>query len=176
MADLRQQMRENLKGRVCLIGLGNPDYGDDGLGVQLAEELIAEGVGGVMVGGRNPEHCISGAGADGYDHMVFVDAVEFGGKPGSVVFLDSAQMKARFPQVSTHKISLSVLAMWVESAGSTRAWLLGVQPVSIKPGGPVSEQVKTTLGVLKQLILEFQGHKGAAPSAGAAPRSRGKQP
>ena len=30
MADLGQQLRERLKGRVCVMGLGNVDLGDDG--------------------------------------------------------------------------------------------------------------------------------------------------
>ena len=44
MADLGQQLRERLKGRVCVMGLGNVDLGDDGFGVRLAEALLRSGV------------------------------------------------------------------------------------------------------------------------------------
>jgi hypothetical protein len=42
MPDLREQLQQLLEGRVCLMGLGNVDYGDDGFGVRLAEELKSE--------------------------------------------------------------------------------------------------------------------------------------
>ena len=41
MTDLREQLQHCFRGRVCLMGLGNVDYGDDGLGVYLAESIAA---------------------------------------------------------------------------------------------------------------------------------------
>ena len=40
MPDLREQLQQLFQGRVCLMGLGNVTYGDDGIGVRLAEELV----------------------------------------------------------------------------------------------------------------------------------------
>jgi hydrogenase maturation protease len=156
MADLREQLHECLHGRICLMGLGNEDYGDDAAGIRLAEKLIAAGKRDVMIAGTRPETCISQAVREGFEQIVFLDAVEFGGAPGSVVFLDSAEMISRFPQISTHKISLGVLAMWAEISGATKAWLLGVQPESLKAGQPLSEPVTTTLSVLEELLEEVQ--------------------
>ena len=34
MPDLREQLQQCFQGRVCLMGLGNVQYGDDGFGVQ----------------------------------------------------------------------------------------------------------------------------------------------
>ena len=150
MPDLREQLQQLLQGRVCLMGLGNVDYGDDGFGVRLAEELKSEvrrpkaernpksegrseelssscsdfglwtsfGLRSsefglrrqVIVAGTTPERFIGRVADEGFDHLIFLDAVEFGGAPGSVVLLNSDEMAARFPQVSTHKISLGLLA------------------------------------------------------------------
>ena len=49
MKDLRQQLAELLQGRVCLMGLGNVDCGDDGFGVRLAEDLLKAGVPDVVI-------------------------------------------------------------------------------------------------------------------------------
>ena len=152
MPDLREQLERCFQDRVCLMGLGNVDYGDDGLGVRLAEALTADGLSEVVVAGTTPERFIGRVSDAGYDHVIFLDAVEFGGAPGSVVFLDSEEMAARFPQVSTHKISLGVLAKWVESGGATHAWLLGVQPESLKPGQRLTPTVSVTIKVLKELL------------------------
>jgi hydrogenase 3 maturation protease len=152
------------------MGLGNVDYGDDGAGVHLAGELAQAGVPGVVIAGTTPERHL-GRVADGkFGHLLFLDAVDFGGEPGSVVFLNSREMAARFPQVSTHKISLGLLSQWTEADGATRAWLLGVQPSSLQPSGALTEKVQTTLDVLKELLvgLAFDGSRkpGASEALG----------
>lgn len=150
MTDLREQLEHNLAGRVCFMGLGSLEYGDDGFGVRLAEELKAAGVPDVIVAGTTPDRWISHFA--GFDHIVFLDAVEFGGAPGAAVFLDSAEIAARFPQISTHKISVGVLARWVELAGSTRAWLLGVQAESLRPSPQLTPALQLTQRALRELI------------------------
>jgi hydrogenase 3 maturation protease len=90
----------------------------------------------------------------GFDHVIFLDAVEFGGAPGSVVLLDSEEMAARFPQVSTHKLSLGLLARQIETNGQAKAWLLGVQPESLRQGEQLSPTVKATLQLLLELMTD----------------------
>lgn len=180
MSDLREQLRSCLQGRVCLMGLGNVLYADDGLGVRLAEAMatsavpepefttgnsdpaVRPGLGlrtlgwglHCLVAGTNPERCLGRVAERGFDNLVFLDAVEFGGVPGSVILLDCEQMTSRFPQVSTHKISLGLLARWVEANGATKVWLLGVQPESLAPGAPLSPAVEATLEMLRALLAE----------------------
>jgi hydrogenase maturation protease len=161
MPDLRQQLQQLLCGRVCFMGLGNVDYGDDGFGVCLAKALNAAGVREVIIAGTTPERWIGRAAE--FDHVIFLDAVEFGGKAGEVVSLGSREISYRFPQISTHKISLSVLAQWVEANGTSRAWLLGVQPESVKSGEPLSPPLQKTLGLLCDLLRSCTGAGTAAP-------------
>ena len=148
MPNLREQLQILLQTRVCLMGLGNVDYGDDGFGVRLAEALE------VMNAGTNPERFIGRVADEGFDHVIFLDAVEFGGAPGSVALLNSDEMAARFPQISTHKISVGVLAKQLESNGRTKAWLLGVQPESLKLGGQLTPTVQATLELLLDLVRD----------------------
>ena len=152
MNDLRQQLRDCLNGRVCLMGLGNTDLGDDGFGVRLAEELLAARVRDVLIAGTALHRHVSDVVDEGFEHLVFLDAVEFGAAPGSVVFLNSRDMAARFPQVSTHKISLGTWAAWIEATGGTKVWLLGVQPASLRPGQPLTPAMQATLAGLRDLL------------------------
>jgi len=171
MADLREQLQQLFQGKVCLMGLGSVEYGDDGFGVRLAEELKSEvrspksegrargedrnRWAEVVVAGTYPERLVGRVEEEGYDHLIFVDAVEFGGVPGSVALLDSEQMVTRFPQVSTHKISLGLLARHVEATGKTKAWLLGVQPGSVRPGVGLSAPVTATVDLLVDLVMSI---------------------
>lgn len=175
MLDLCDQLAVLARGRVCLMGLGNEDYGDDGLGVVLAREFArtfsASSEGGpdtapsfaagaavtnapvVIIAGTAPERCLSRFSDREFDHVVFFDAVEFGGEPGSAILLEGEAIAARFPQISTHKLSLGLLARWVESRGA-KAWLLGVQPASLRPTRTISSSVQATLAILNGLLAE----------------------
>jgi len=153
MRDLHEQLQECLRGRVCLMGLGNPEYGDDGFGVRLAEELAAAGVADVVIAGASPERLLGPVCEQRFDAIVLLDAMEFGAAPGSVVVLGASEMSSRYPQVCTHKISLGLLAMWAEANGTTKVWLLGVQPESIKAGAKLSATVAASLDSLKELIV-----------------------
>ena len=154
--NLREQLEHTLAGRVCFMGVGNAGYADDALGLHLAQQLLEAGVPDVVVAGNSPDRCLGSAASMKFDHLVFLDTAEFGAAPGSVVFLDSHQIAARYPQISTHKISLGVLAGFVESNGVTRAWLLGVQPESLKEGNGLSPKVRKTLGVLLELLVHLR--------------------
>jgi Ni,Fe-hydrogenase maturation factor len=149
MRDLREQLERCFQGWVCLVGLGNADYGDDAFGVRLAEALVdsdrdrvessigssepelssAPGAGrrdaappggrskrplpicdpagcepapreAVIIAGTNPERLIGQVADENFDHVIFLDAVDFGGPPGAAVILNTDEMVARFPQIS----------------------------------------------------------------------------
>ena len=80
--NLREQLECTLRGRVCLMGVGNADYGDDALGVYLAEALVEAGVPDVIVAGNSPERYLGRVADMRPEHVLFLDAVEFGAAPG----------------------------------------------------------------------------------------------
>jgi hydrogenase maturation protease len=149
---LRELIQSSLRGRVCFMGLGNADGGDDAFGVRLAEALERAGAPDVVIGATAPEQLIGRCAEGGFDHLVFLDAADFGAAPGSVVFLNSQEMAARFPQISTHRLSVGMLAKCVEAGGTTRAWLLGAQPGTLKPSPALSPAIQKTLAILTDLI------------------------
>lgn len=168
MSDLRQQLMSELHGRVCWVGLGNDDYSDDGFGIRLAERLAEAGLPNVITAGKSPDRYMSQITGGGFAHVVFLDAVEFGGASGSTIFVNASEIVSRFPQVSTHKISLGLLAKWVEASGRTKAWLLGVQPRSLAHGTRLTPALETTLGALCELLTDLRTPQETVVGAGAA--------
>lgn len=156
--------------RVGCVGLGNIDYGDDGFGVRLAVRLFAAGIPDVLIGGATPENILGTIREKHFDDVVFFDAVDFGAAPGSMIFLGCDELKSRFPQISTHKMTLSTLAELLESDGKTRVWLLGVQPASLQ-SDRLSSPVEKTLTVLLDLMLR----SSRQPAASAAEVERNQE-
>ncbi len=140
-----------LEGSVAWVGVGNPDLGDDGFGVRLAEALAEDGRPRVVVAGTAPERWVEALASGGHSHVVFLDAVEIPGEPGSAVLLDAEAVEARYPQVSTHKISLGTLARLI-GAGGPRVWLLGVKPASLAPGAGLSAPVRKAVESLRDAL------------------------
>lgn len=154
MQHLRSALEAVLRGHTAVVGVGNPDHGDDGAGVRLAEQLLAGGCANVFVAGASPEQMAPSLARLGFERMLFLDAVEFGGSPGDVVLLGAREIQSRFPQVSTHKISLGMLARMLEVDRGTQVWLLGMQPGSLK-GAELSEVMKATVAALAALLQEI---------------------
>ncbi|HTF99480.1 MAG TPA: hydrogenase maturation protease [Nitrospirota bacterium] len=152
MPDLREMLREMLRGRVCVMGMGNAGYGDDAVGSYLADALSVRPMGiDVINAGSTPERFIGSVIEGGYDRLLFIDAVESGIEPAAAVLLDASEIIARFPQISTHKISVGLLAKLAEDRGMV-VRLLGIQPRSIRHGAGLSEEVRKTADMLIGLI------------------------
>ena len=173
MLDPREQLQLWAEGRSCLMGIGNVECGDDGLGVRLMRAVEARLGRGAPDGrcplfvdaGTEPERFIGRVSAE-VDHLVFLDAVDFGGEPGAVIFADAGEMAFRFPQISTYKLSPGLLAKCVEENGHTRAWLVGVQPQSLGSVEGLTPEVEATLATLADLLSEAWTTEtlgGAAP-------------
>ena len=181
MVDPREQLQHWAAGRSCLMGIGNLECGDDGFGVRLMraiEERLGRGAPDArrprfVDAGLEPERFIGRVSAEEVDHLVFLDAVDFGGEPGSIIFADAGEMAARFPQISTHKLSLGLLAKCVEENGHTRAWLVGVQPQSLGSVEGLTPEVAATLEALTDLLCEAWTTE---KRGGEAPGDRGERP
>ena len=154
--DLTEDLRQRLTGRVAVVGIGNPDLGDDGAGMRLAECLAARGLSDIFLAERTPERWVGRLARDGYDSVLFLDAVDAGERPGSVLLLDAAEVESRFPQLSTHKLSLGTLARLLEAEGGARALLLGIQPARLTPGAGLSAPVETTVEILADLVSNLR--------------------
>jgi hydrogenase maturation protease len=164
MGDLRSELRAELRGRVCLVGIGNPDLGDDGFGVRLAEDIQAAGYPDVVVAGTTPERWAARLAQADFDTVVFLDVVRIPAEPGAVAFLGVGDLAMQFPQISTHKLSLGTLAKMIETTSRAKVWLLGTQPKTLLPGAGLSESVSTTLEALKALLCEVLFIQTAEPA------------
>lgn len=165
---LADELRERLRGRIVLVGIGNPLRGDDAAGCLVARALA--GVPGLTVvdGDDTPEREVPRIAAlsPPPDTVVLVDAVELGAAPGSVALLAPADLARYTP--TTHRVPLALLGDIIHAACGARVVVLAIQPSRIELGTGLSRAAERGVGVLVDTVREVLGAPAAASLAGAA--------
>lgn len=142
--DIGKKIREALKGKYMVICIGNELRGDDGVGIYIGRKLRK------AITTEFPEDCIHKIMDEKPDTILFVDAVDFGGEPGSVIFSELMEVPSA---ISTHRLPLSLLVKLLEEEGvKTKAYILGVQPKSVNIGEGLSPEVKKSADMLLSIL------------------------
>jgi hydrogenase 3 maturation protease len=82
--------------------------------------------------------------------VVLIDAAQMGDPPGSVCWL--AWQAAGGLSASTHSQPPSTLAQFLIAEMGCQVALLGIQPVSLETGHPISPQVRSAI---RQIVQTF---------------------
>jgi len=136
---------------VVIVGLGNLDRADDGLGIILAERLKDRYPGHVF---SEKEKSVEGMVLELLERkdirvFLFVDAMDFGGEPGEVRLFSAEDAERFVPSFSTHKVPIALLMGMIQERGK-RPFLLGVQPGSLEFLGKMSLFVQNVLDRLEK--------------------------
>ncbi len=136
---LEEALAARLRGRVTVVGIGNPLRADDAAGCLVARSLRpAAGLEAIEVE-EVPESHLGAVSASRPDTILFVDAVDLGAAPGSLALLETRDL-ARFAP-TTHHVPLDLLAHWLARETGAEVLLLAVQPRRMDLGAPVSPEV-----------------------------------
>ncbi|MEO0089273.1 MAG: hydrogenase maturation protease [candidate division WOR-3 bacterium] len=113
---------------VLVVGIGNRDRGDDGIGSLIAERLIKEGFKNVLDCERTPENYLSKIIEKKPEKIIFIDACDFGGKIGEVrIFKKEEWENFKKFSLSTHTLPISLLLSLIEKLINSEIYLLGIQ-------------------------------------------------
>jgi hydrogenase 3 maturation protease len=144
------QLQAFTHGRVCLLGIGNRYWRDDGVGSLIAEALqTCQGFDAIDAGSI-PENHLETVAQKNPDTILLIDATDFGGKPGQVRLLDAD--KVTFSGLSTHAGSLRMLAEYLRARTQARIALLAIQPGDTSAGEGLSAEVLATFSTLLELL------------------------
>ncbi|MCS7249306.1 MAG: hydrogenase maturation protease [candidate division WOR-3 bacterium] len=113
---------------VLVVGVGNRDRGDDGIGSLIAERLIKEGFENVLDCERTLENYLFKIIEKKPKKIFFIDACDFGGKIGEIkVFRKEEWQNFKRFALSTHTLPLPVLFSLIEKLTNSEIYLLGIQ-------------------------------------------------
>jgi hydrogenase 3 maturation protease len=132
--------------RLAVLGVGNVAKGDDGAGVRTAQALArlvrSERTSRlkILIAHEAPENFTGAVRDFGPSHVVIVDAAGGGFPPGTVFLVDRSGILNE--DVSTHRTPLTALADYLEETIGCRVIILGIEPETLIPGGPLSAPVQ----------------------------------
>lgn len=143
---------------ILVLGIGNLVMSDDGAGVRVVQELQKRY--------RFPPHVeIMDGGTlgldllpklEGIERLLVVDAVETGGKPGTLVRLLGEELPiALQTKISPHQMGLKDLLAVAELMGHAprEMVLVGIQPASIEMGDELSNNIAEQLEEMIDKVL-----------------------
>jgi hydrogenase 3 maturation protease len=150
---LKNQLTRFLRGRICVLGIGNRFRHDDGAGSQIAESLEScTGVDTVNAGWVPENHFGTVARLDP-DTILMIDAADFSGEPGQVRLIDPDSVAVS--GLSTHTASLQMLAVYLRTRTHARVALLAIQPADTGPGEGLTPSVARTVKELQDELPEI---------------------
>ena len=142
------KLKDRLKGKVSIVGIGNPLRGDDGVGPEIIKRvknplpnLLLSDVGEV------PENFLEKIVKEKPDTIVLIDAVDLRASPGTIKIIERENIKDE--SLSTHNVSLKLVAKYLQKETSADIFLLGIQPQNTEFGKEISDPVR---GGLERIV------------------------
>jgi hydrogenase maturation protease HycI len=146
-------------GKVVILGVGNPDKGDDGAG-SLCVELLKRTLPAdfearlLVINGREvPESQTGPIRRFGPILTVIVDAAVGGLAPGTIYFVEKAGISDS--EVSTHRISLLYLIRYLEESIGSRVLVVGIEPETLAEGAPMTPAVARAVETLSEFLADL---------------------
>ncbi len=143
-------LKSILKGKIVIVGIGNPLRADDGFGPAFIEELQGKTRAVCLDVGSAPENYTGKIIKEDPDTILLVDALHLGGEPGTyeVITKDDILKSG----MSTHDISAHMFIEYLEENCHADIYLLGVEPQNLTFGEEMSDALRQTL---KRVSLEL---------------------
>ncbi len=147
---LSEQLERWRGSTVVILGIGNTLKGDDGAGPLLCEQLAGRVSSQVIDTGTVPENYIQPIVTTRPDHLIIVDAVDFGAAPGTVRLFQPQDINS--VAFSTHALSPRLFLDVLRRETGADICLIGIQPGHTELGQPVCPAVQESVRMLADLM------------------------
>jgi hydrogenase maturation protease len=145
--------------RTAIFGIGNVLLGDDGVGpavahylqeyFDLSDDIIVEDLGTPSL--ALPAYLM------GYEHVVFIDAVNAEAPPGTIITYGRQEIVAVEPgiRISPHEPSINDALIFLDFAGGgpDRVSLVGVVPETLDGGTELSDAVAAVVPEVASRVM-----------------------
>lgn len=158
MGETPQQTTGDLSASIRIVGVGNILRSDDGVGVRVVEKLIGtelpDNVEALDVGTGGLDVVVA---IDSVARFIIVDAVDFGGKPGSVQWFSAEEIPETSMDRATslHEMRVGEVLAFANRLGkSLSIWVCGIQPQSLDYSMQLTPAVEASVNPAAHQILQ----------------------
>lgn len=145
------KLKEALKGRVCIIGIGNRLRGDDGFGSIVVERLKGKIDAVFFDAGTAPENFLGPITKAKPNSIIILDTADLGSSAGDIDILNKDDiLKVGF---STHDTSPATFIKFLEKETGGDIFMIAVQPKNTGFGQELSKEVSERIENLQELLL-----------------------
>jgi hydrogenase 3 maturation protease len=144
------------KNRIVVLGIGNVQKGDDAAGALCADALIKKHCKNIPANikiincGEVPENYTGDIRRFKPSHVLIIDAVIAGHEPGTIFIVDQRMIENT--DVSTHRMSLSMLYRFLEESIGCQVLMIGIEPDNVNLDTAISEKAKNAIDTIVQFI------------------------
>ena len=163
-------LKEKLKGKVVIVGIGNSLRGDDGAGPELIKSLkfkVRSSEKNHELSTPNHQLCLIDTGSvpenflqkivgERPDVILLVDTINLGKPAGSIEIIAAENLKEE--SFSTHNASLKLTIAYLKKETKASVFLLGIQPKNIGFGQKISPEVEESVKKIAKEIEEIVHH------------------
>jgi hydrogenase 3 maturation protease len=139
----------NFKGKILILGVGNPLKQDDGAGPYFIQKFKEQGRDQIELldAGLAPENYTGKIKQIKPDTLIIVDAVDLGSAPGTVRVLSADDIAVQ--GFSTHNVSLKTFVGFLkEDLPELEVAVVGIQPKKTDLGEGLSPEVRKAVDEL----------------------------
>ena len=139
-----------------VIGLGNPDRGDDAVGIQVAREVAAERLDVLALEFDDPSEALDAWGPE--DTVVVADAISTGGVPGDIHVVDVMEQKlpvGTWSAGGTHALGLAAVVELARTLDlmPRKLVVIGVEAGQFEHGAPLSDAVRAAVPAAAEAVF-----------------------
>jgi hydrogenase maturation protease len=137
-----------MTGQAIVIGIGNPDRGDDAVGVQVARRVADERPDICVLEFDDPSEALDAWAPE--DTVVVADAINSGGDPGDIHVVDVVTRTlpaGNWSAAGTHALGLAATVEIARALGQLprRLVVVGVEAAQFDHGSPMSDAVEAAV-------------------------------
>ncbi|MDD5135816.1 MAG: hydrogenase maturation protease [Candidatus Omnitrophica bacterium] len=152
--DAKSVIKERLKGKVAVVGIGSIIRGDDGLGPKFIEIMRSKSSRAELFDcGTAPENYIIPILSTSCDTVALVDAADMGLEPGGIRIFDLDEIAN--VSFSTHNPSPRLFTDFLKTGkDDLNIFVASIQPKETTLGAPISEEVLRGINILADAFSE----------------------
>lgn len=147
-------LKEILKKKLAMLGVGSELRGDDGVGPYLSEKLSGFNSESFLSinGDLVPENFTRDLRKFQPDNIIIIDAAFMGKSAGDIEIVKINELTGI--SFSSHSMPLSVLGKYLSQEIGANVYILGIQPIYIDFGSELSLEVRKSADKIFEMIKE----------------------